>query len=264
MGRPAPRQMNNMPDEGRDELPQTIPYHIAERIRMSIITWRYPPGSNLREVDLCAEFGSSRGPVREALRLLELRGLVEHAPRRGFRVSEHNEDGLRHLYLLRTQLEGTVIEALAVKDVNELAEQLERINEAMRDCASHNDIHGYFALNMEFHQSIIDRTESNILIRVLSIVNDMSLPVRFMLLSTNFPKKSDYTFHKRILQAIRHKELKAARQLTESHIRENLFQITKMYRQRLAESAIAPTEQIGQPQLQPALKGTSKLARKRT
>ena len=81
----------SLPAVGREtgnvvSLPETIPYFLADRIKAGIIRWRYPPGSSLREADLAAEYGASRGPVREALRILELQGLVLHAPRRGFKV----------------------------------------------------------------------------------------------------------------------------------------------------------------------------------
>jgi len=55
---------------GAEALPHTIPYYLADRIKAGIIRWRYPPKSSLREIELAAEFGASRGPVREALRIL--------------------------------------------------------------------------------------------------------------------------------------------------------------------------------------------------
>src|SRR5882672_12284217 len=118
-----------------ESLPETIPYFLADRIKAGIIRWRYPPGSSLRETDLAAEYGSSRGPVREALRILELQGLVVHAPRRGFKVKHYTADDLRHLYRLRAQLEGEVIDGLSDKDVGPLTDALDRTNEAMRGFA---------------------------------------------------------------------------------------------------------------------------------
>src|SRR4030088_307396 len=110
-------------------LPETIPYFLADRIKGGIIRWRYPPGGSLPETELATEYGASRGPVREALRILELQGLVVHAPRRGFKVKEYTADDLRHLYRLRAQLEGEVINALSDKDVESLTDALDRTNE---------------------------------------------------------------------------------------------------------------------------------------
>lgn len=210
-------------------LPKTIPYHIAERVQHGIVRGRYPLGSNLREMELGAEFGSSRGPVREGLRLLELQGLVVHAPRRGFRVMDLAERDIDRLYRLRAQLEATVIEALADKDATPLAEELERLNETMRINAQSQDLESYFDNNIRFHQCIIDFADSPILLRVLSIVNDMSLPLRYMLLSENFPRTSDYEYHKKILEALGRRDFRLACHLTEAHILENLPKVKERY-----------------------------------
>lgn len=85
--------------------PTPIPYRVAERIRDAIVTGRYPPGSALREQSLESEYGASRGPVREALRLLELRGLTVHEPRRGFRVRSYSARTVEQIYRLRAVLE---------------------------------------------------------------------------------------------------------------------------------------------------------------
>src|SRR5260221_10456933 len=137
-------------------LPETIPYFLADRIKAGIIRWRYPPGSSLREADLAAEYGASRGPVREALRILELQGLVLHAPLRGFKVKHYTADDLRHLYRLRAQLDAEVIDALSTKNVDVLCDALDRSNSIMRDFAAKRDLEGYFSNNIEFHQLMVD------------------------------------------------------------------------------------------------------------
>jgi DNA-binding GntR family transcriptional regulator len=206
----------------QNDLPLTLPYHIAGRIQHGIVRGRYPLGSNLREQDLGAEYGSSRGPVRESLRLLELQGLVVHSPRRGFRVKQYTVTELEHLYRMRAQLESVVIDALRETDTEALAADLERINEGMRAAADRIDLDSYFDLNVQFHQLIIDHAASATLSRVLSTINDMSLPIRYALVSKDFPKSSDYRYHKRILNAVRARDFTLARQLTEGHVLENI------------------------------------------
>jgi DNA-binding transcriptional MocR family regulator len=100
--------------------PQPIPYYLMEKIRRGIITGRYAPGEALREQQLESEYGTSRGPLREALRLLQLRGLVTHEPRRGFRVREYSPELTMQIYRLRGLLERHSIEALAGKPLDDL------------------------------------------------------------------------------------------------------------------------------------------------
>lgn len=219
-------------------LPETIPYFLADRIKAGIIRWRYPPGSSLREADLAAEYGASRGPVREAMRILELQGLVAHAPRRGFKVKHLSADDLSHLYHLRAQLEAEVIDALSTKDVRVLCSALDRTNAVMRDFATARDLEGYFSTNIEFHQLMIDSTESTVLRTILHQVNAMSLPVRFILLSNEFAGRAEYRYHREITQAIRARNFKLARSMTVEHITANLERVIDVYAESLAERGI--------------------------
>ncbi|WP_422031273.1 GntR family transcriptional regulator [Reyranella sp.] len=214
-------------------LPETIPYFLADRIKAGIIRWRYPPGSSLREIDLAAEYGASRGPVREALRILELQGLVLHAPRRGFKVKHYTADDLRHLYRLRAQLEAEVIDALSTKQVDALCDGLDRINAVMRDSAARKDLEGYFLNNIEFHQLMIDSTESSVLRTILHQVNAMSLPVRFILLRNEFSGRSEYKYHRDITQAVRDRNFKLAKKMTVEHITVNMERVVDVYAEAL-------------------------------
>ena len=214
-------------------LPETIPYFLADRIKAGIIRWRYPPGSSLRETDLAAEYGSSRGPVREALRILELQGLVVHAPRRGFKVKHYTAGDLRHLYHLRAQLEAEVIDALSNKDVGPLTDALTRTNSAMRAFARKRDLEGYFSTNIEFHQLMIDSTESSVLRTIMHQVNAMSLPIRFLLLSDEFSGRADYEYHQEITAAIRAGDFGLARKMTVGHITANLARVIDVYAEAL-------------------------------
>ena len=228
----------SLPATGREtgnvvSLPETIPYFLADRIKAGIIRWRYPPGSSLREADLAAEYGASRGPVREALRILELQGLVFHAPRRGFKVKHYTADDLRHLYRLRAQLEAEVIDALSTKEVGALCDGLDRINAVMRDSAARRDLEGYFSNNIEFHQLMIDSTESSVLRTILHQVNAMSLPVRFILLRDEFSGRADYKYHRDITQAVRDRNFKLARKMTVEHITVNMERVIDVYAEAL-------------------------------
>ena len=218
-----------------EALPETIPYFLADRIKAGIIRWRYAPGSSLREAELAAEYGSSRGPVREALRILELQGLVVHAPRRGFKVKEYTADDLRHLYRLRAQLEGEVINALSDKDVGSLTDALDRTNEAMRGFARKRDLEGYFSTNIEFHQLMIESTQSSVLRTIMNQINAMSLPIRFILLLDEFSGRAAYQYHQQITAAIRDRNFRLARRLTMDHITANLVRVVDVYAAALSQ-----------------------------
>jgi DNA-binding GntR family transcriptional regulator len=90
----------------KDGLEATSLVELAvRRLRGEILSGRLPPGERLVEEQLTRRFGTSRAPLREALRLLGQQGLVEHLPRRGVRVAELSARDIDELFGLRDALE---------------------------------------------------------------------------------------------------------------------------------------------------------------
>ncbi|WP_091943347.1 GntR family transcriptional regulator [Trujillonella endophytica] len=77
----------------------------TQRLRAEILSGALPPGARVVEEQLCRRYGISRGPLREALRLLAEQGLVEHLPRRGARVCDWSPTDIRQLFEIRHVLE---------------------------------------------------------------------------------------------------------------------------------------------------------------
>jgi DNA-binding GntR family transcriptional regulator len=87
-------------------LNQTLPEKIAAALAERVVDGRYPPGARLVEAVLAKEFGSSHGPVRDALRLLQSAGLVTILPWRGAVVTDVSVREIRELYQVRAALVG--------------------------------------------------------------------------------------------------------------------------------------------------------------
>jgi DNA-binding GntR family transcriptional regulator len=102
----------------------TIQDLVLTSLREAILTGVLGPGARLRQEDLAERFGTSRIPVREALRALEYEGLVTSEPNRGFTVSELDADDVEEVYDLRIVLEAHAVRLalplLTDEDVNEL------------------------------------------------------------------------------------------------------------------------------------------------
>jgi len=93
------------------DLPSSLVDLAATGLRDRILSGDLRPGEKIVEEDLCARLGISRGPLREALRLLTQQGLVEHLPRRGSRVVEWSSDDVLQLFELRSVLERHAVES---------------------------------------------------------------------------------------------------------------------------------------------------------
>lgn len=203
-------------------LPSTISTHIFRDLRRRIIEGNFAPGQALREEELRHNYGSSRAPIRESLRLLLQTGLVEHKPRRGFRVREYTADDIRQIYRLRATLEAQVIAELSNTHRNSLLETLEESCAIMRECYERSDLAAYFEENRRFHKTLVEGTNNRILAEVLDYVTEVSLPVRYHLLGDALPSRRSLTYHEQIVGFLRAGEVDEARQLTEEHILENL------------------------------------------
>ncbi|MFC6085061.1 GntR family transcriptional regulator [Sphaerisporangium aureirubrum] len=115
------------------------------RIRHEILSGTLAPGERLIEEQLTQRFGTSRAPLREALRLLGQQGLVEHSPRRGVRVAELSHDDVDELFGLRDVLERYAVETAlpGVTDLRDLAKALDDMAAAVEqdDPYSENEAH---------------------------------------------------------------------------------------------------------------------------
>jgi len=87
-------------------LTQSLPEQIAAQLSARIVSGHYAPGQRVMEQAIAAEFSVSRGPVREALRLLERDGLVTILPRRGAQVTSLTTEEVREIFDIRAVLNG--------------------------------------------------------------------------------------------------------------------------------------------------------------
>ena len=122
-------------------LTPTLPLQIAERIGTGIVEERFAPGERLKEVELALAFGVSRATVREALRLLEQRGLVIILPQRGARVTDLSRKELEDLFEIRAALLGLASRRLAemaqLGAVREVRAGVAALEKALGDSAAY-------------------------------------------------------------------------------------------------------------------------------
>ncbi len=114
--------------------PRTIPEQLAEELGADIVAGRRKAGERLIELDLAQNFGVSRGPVREALRILERRRMVDLLPRRGAYVRPLSLKSIADLFNVRLALSLMAVRTMATAPVESYVETL------ARRCAELNDM----------------------------------------------------------------------------------------------------------------------------
>jgi DNA-binding GntR family transcriptional regulator len=140
--------------DGKKGLPRA--QQIAETLRLSIIAGRYEPGERLIETALSSELGTSRGPVREALRQLENEGLVMSLPYRGAVVLGVSDDEVHGVLIpIRLTLErysfARALERLTDDDFAELGKQIWLMEEAGKA----SDLTKLVEADLSFHEIVL-------------------------------------------------------------------------------------------------------------
>jgi DNA-binding GntR family transcriptional regulator len=135
----------------------------AESIEALILGGSLPPGSKLNEAGLAQRFGISRGPLREAMRMLEEAGLVRQEKNRGAHVRQIALAEAADIYDVRAGLDATAGRLLADRITPEQLQTLRAMTVAMRDVHP-DDVDRFHELNLSFHDCIVSMTGNPILI----------------------------------------------------------------------------------------------------
>ena len=139
---------------------------IARQLRDAIMNGRLEPGAQLSEADLSAQFGVSRGPLREAMQRLVQEGLLRSERNRGLFVIVLAEDDVRDIYAARLAIESAAATmVLRVGDPAALA-QLRSACDAMTKAAKKKDMVGLSDADLRFHEVLVTQSGSPRLIRM--------------------------------------------------------------------------------------------------
>jgi DNA-binding GntR family transcriptional regulator len=145
---------------------------VLEALRDAIISGRFEQGERLVEEDIAARLEVSRNPIRAALQMLSVEGLVELEPRRGARVARLGQDRARELFELRAPLEGLVAKLAAQRrngdDVAALHELVDRGNHA----GAAGRLELLPSLNTEFHGALAVAAGNSLLASTLHRLSD--------------------------------------------------------------------------------------------
>ncbi len=134
--------------------PRALYQDVAERLRQQIFARELEPGSWIDEQKLAAEYGISRTPLREALKVLAVEGLVTMKVRRGAYVTEMSRDDVAQVYHLLGLLEADAAEEVARRASDAQIAELRRLHERLEKQARSRD--AFFATNEAFHLKLLE------------------------------------------------------------------------------------------------------------
>jgi DNA-binding GntR family transcriptional regulator len=151
---------------------------LYETLAEQIIKGELKPGERLDERDLAERFEVSRTPIREALRGLQERGLVEIMPRRGVVVATISLDQLEELFEAQCELEALCARRATESMTTMERKELELLHQQCAQQAATGDYLSYLEANNQFHAAIARGTHNAVLIAMLSDLRDRLAPYR--------------------------------------------------------------------------------------
>ena len=193
---------------------------VAERLRQQIFARELEPGSWIDEMKLAAEFGISRTPMREALKVLAVEGLVTMKVRRGAYVTEMSKEDVRQVYHLLGLLESDAAAQVAQNaSTAELAE-LERLHERLEKQALQRD--AFFAANEQFHMTLLAVAGNRWATQSVADLRKMMKLNRHHSLFKQGRLADSLAEHRELLRAILARQPEEARKLMRAHFDNGL------------------------------------------
>jgi DNA-binding GntR family transcriptional regulator len=192
---------------------------IREQLIEDILKGRLAPGARLVETQIARQFGVSQGPVREALRDLELFGFIVCSPFRGTQVRKISTDDLLEIYPIRAAIEGVAARAAAVRMDDETLARLQGCLDAMRAAAAANDTHAQASADGAFHHAIIKAAGNQTLEQVWQTMR-LSITTCVNHAMTHRSLKEITERHVPVLEALRARDPVRAEAEIRKHIEE--------------------------------------------
>ena len=191
---------------------------VFNTIRESILSGKYMPGEELKETTIGDELGVSRTPVREALRQLELEGLVEIIPNKGAYVKGITEKDIRDIYALRSLLEGLRARWAMANITDKEIEELEEIQCLFEFHLKHNNMQTIVELDSKFHDILYRSCNSKMLNHTLTDFHHYVERIRKVTLASTERAEKCYDEHMAILEACKNKDADRAEKLANEHV----------------------------------------------
>jgi DNA-binding GntR family transcriptional regulator len=207
------------PPKGSDQTPWGLGKRLYSDIKADLLSLHLPPGTELQEQELAQRYGGSRTPVREALSRLMADGLVERVGR-AYRARQFLPLEVRDVYEMREALEEMTVRLCTERAEEADLAALDRLLEEQQRAIWNDDRLGFSEKDSAFHASIARAGRNALLASQVSLLQDQIRIIRARELDRALGRETALADHRRILDAMRRREVAVAQAEMRSHIRQ--------------------------------------------
>ncbi|CAN5229111.1 GntR family transcriptional regulator [soil metagenome] len=201
---------------------QSTPSMIAEQLRAAIMYGELVPGGQLGETELAAQFGVSRGPLREAMQRLVQEGLLRSEHNRGLFVIALEPADVRDIYMARAAVERAAVSLIVRGNRNQAANRLQLVHSDMVTAARRGDRAALSDADLRFHETLVELSGSPRLARMhgtLLVETRMCLTA---LQNTGLPAADAVDEHGELVEAVRAGDKRRLSRLIDAHMDDAL------------------------------------------
>lgn len=207
---------------------------VFNTLRQAILKGELEPGERLMEIQLADRLGVSRTPIREAIRKLELEGLVLMIPRKGAEVAKISEKNLRDVLEVRRSLEELAIELACQRMSGEDFEALAKAQEAFRLAVETGDSMTIAETDEHYHDIIYNGTGNARLVQILNNLREQMYRYRLEYIKDAEKRQVLMVEHHRILNAIKERHVAEAKVAIREHIDNQVITVSRNIKEKQA------------------------------
>lgn len=191
---------------------------VFHTLRQAILKGELKPGERLMEIHLAQKLGVSRTPVREAIRKLELEGLVRMIPRKGAVVAEITISDLEDVLEVRMALEELAVKLACRMLTPEQLEEIGALAEEFEQTLYGEDVGACAQADMRFHEAIYEATGNGRLVQILNNLREQMYRYRMEYLKDRDAHQQLVQEHAEILEALADRDVERALEASGRHI----------------------------------------------
>ncbi len=205
---------------------------VFETLKEAILTGKLEPKERLMEVKIADQLGVSRTPVREAIRKLELEGLVVMVPRKGAYVSDISYKDIVDTLELREALETFAVKLAIEKNTVKDIKILEELNKDFQKAYKEKDIEKMVEYDTDIHNEIFVLSNNSKLINFMDGLNEIMQRFRLIFFNETYNPERIAKEHEEIFRALKNKDVEKAQKAMKTHLSTLKDDIKKVYEKR--------------------------------
>ena len=200
---------------------------VFKTLRQAILKGELEPGERLMEIQLAERLGVSRTPIREAIRKLELEGLVLMIPRKGAEVAKISENNLRDVLEVRRSLEELAIDLACQRMTEEELSELKKTEERFAKAIQTGEVMEIAQTDESYHEIIYNSTKNQKLVQILNNLREQMYRYRLEYIKDEDKRQILLVEHDHIIKALSLRHVQEAKMAIREHIDNQEITILK-------------------------------------